>query len=185
MRDIPFRIAKPSSARHINPMNNPSPVQTPELPALGIVEALSAEDRAMLCSYGNFRFLKPHDTLIEQGSPQESLYLVLTGELHAIRCDNKREILLNTIRQGESIGEVNIFDPASASATVRAVTPTQIWHIERSDLFAFLKAYPEASVTLTVQIASLLARRLRGLSAKLQDKAAYDDLLEELGRPAI
>jgi CRP-like cAMP-binding protein len=157
-----------------------APLQNPELPALGIVEHLSSEDRAMLCSYGAFKFLSPHGVLIEQGSEQESLYLVLSGELHAVRRDDGREILLGTIRQGESIGEVNIFDPGKASATVRAVTPTQIWQVERPALIDFFQAYPEASVTLTVQIASVLSRRLRGLSAKLEDKVQYEVLLADL-----
>ncbi len=136
----------------------------------------------MLCSYGAFRFLQPPGVLIEQGSPQDSLYLVLSGELHAVRRDEGREILLGTIRQGESIGEVNIFDPGQASATVRAVAPTQIWHIERSAWMDFLAAYPEASVNLLVQIASVLSRRLRGLSAKLEDKVQYEILLADLGQ---
>lgn len=162
-------------------MSESSPLQRPELPAIGIVENLAGEDRALLCSYGSFQFLQPGGVLIEQGSQQESLYLVLHGELHAVRRDEGREILLGLIRQGESIGEVNIFDPGTASATVRAVTPTQIWHIERAALNDFFQTYPEASVTLAVHIASILSRRLRGLSAKLEDKVEYEILLSELG----
>ncbi len=157
-------------------------LSVPELPAIGVVEELSEADRAMLCSYGGFSFHQSGSTVIQQGSPQDSLFLVLSGELHARREDDGREILIGRIRQGESFGEVNIFDPAEASATVVAVSPSQIWKIERNALVDFLAAYPEASVQLLSRVASVLSRRLRGLALKLEDKVEYDVLISEIDR---
>jgi len=161
-------------------MSNVSTINGPELPALGIIENLGDEDRALLCSYGSFQYFESGQVVIAHLAEQDTLYFVLSGELHAKRTVEGREILLGTIRQGESFGEVNIFDPGSASATVQAVTPTQIWKIDRNSLVEFFQAYPEASVALTSRIASILSKRLRALAMKLEDKTEYEDLLSQI-----
>lgn len=161
-------------------MSAPSSITHPELPAMGIVSELSPEDRAMLCSYGSFSFYHPGDKIILQGTPQNSLFLLLSGELHARRFDGTREILLGSIHQGESFGEINIFDPGTASASVIAVAPSQIWKADRMALVDFFQAYPEASVNLTARIASVLSRRLRTLMSQLADRVEYDFVLSEI-----
>lgn len=152
----------------------------PALPAMGIVSELSEEDRAMLCSYGSFSFYQTGDKLILQGTPQDSLYLLLSGELHARRFDGSREILLGSIHQGESFGEINIFDPGTASASVIAVTASQIWKIDRLSLVDFFQVYPEASVSIASHIAAVLSRRLRTLMSQLADRVEYDFVLAEI-----
>lgn len=155
-------------------------LQGPELPAMGIVETLDAQDRALLCSYGAFHFLQSGETLIEQGAAQDTLYFVITGELHAKRSDRGREFLMGTIRGGESIGEIAIFDPGPASATVVAMTPAQIWKIDRESLNDFFIAYPEAAVRLTVSIAAVLAARVRGLARRLEEKVEFEAISDML-----
>jgi CRP-like cAMP-binding protein len=162
-------------------MSDFSPIDRPELPAFGILADLADDDRAMLCSYGGFRFLQPGDAVIGQGEPQDTLYIVLSGELHAKRIFQGREMLLGTIRQGESFGEMSIFDPSPASARVVAMTPAQLWRIDRQSLREFFTAYPEPSVTLCSSIAAILSRRVRFLMQKLESKVEYEDILAELG----
>ena len=152
----------------------------PELPALGIVADLSASDRALFCSYGHFSFYQPGETIIQEGAPQDALFFLISGELHARRLQQGRENLLGKIRQGESFGEVNIFDPGAASASVVAMTPSQVWRIGRTELADFCQAYPEAAVILTTQIAAVLSRRLRFLTATLQEKTEMQACLVEL-----
>jgi CRP-like cAMP-binding protein len=158
-----------------------SEIHGPELPAMGIVESLDSQDRALLCSYGQFCFLKSGEELIAQGVEQNTLYFVISGELHAKRTDGGREFLMGTIKHGESIGEVAIFDPGAASATVVAVSPSQIWKIDRDALNEFFVAYPEAAVRLAVSLAAVLAVRLRGLASKLEQKVEFEMLAESLG----
>lgn len=161
-------------------MSIPPSVQGPELPALGIVADLAPNDRSLLCSYGHFSYHQVGETLIQEGTPQESLYLLLSGELHARRFLQGRETLLGKIRQGESFGEVNIFDPGAASASVVVMAPSQVWRIDRTALTDFYAAYPEASVTLTTRIAAILSRRLRFLTAKLDETSEMQACLVEL-----
>ncbi|MBG7608815.1 MAG: hypothetical protein IZT59_12420 [Verrucomicrobia bacterium] len=49
----------------------------PELPAVGIVAGMEAEDRALLSDYGEFLPVQVGQKIIEYGQEQESLYLVI------------------------------------------------------------------------------------------------------------
>lgn len=162
-------------------MSEQSEINRPYLPAIGILESLGEEDRAMLCSYGGFSYYEAGQMVIQQGEPQDSLYIILSGELHARRSHAGREILLGVIKKGESLGDINIFDPAAASATVVATAPTQVWKIDRASLEDFQASYLEASVTLYRCICGLLSRRVRLLAARMEDKVEMQALIAEIG----
>lgn len=146
-----------------------APLETPELPSIGIVADLQPDDRLLLSSYGEFHSFQPGEEVIKQGDPQDSLFLVVGGLLHARRLSKNREFLLGRIEPGESFGEINIFDPSSASATVVAREFTQVWRINREDLEAFLETSPVAGGNLVVGIATQLSRRLRQVNERLVD----------------
>ena len=134
---------------------------------MGIIEPLGYEDRRLLSSYGEFLPVHPRQVLIEQGHPQDSLYFVISGVLHAIREDGGRQSLLGRIGEGETIGEINIFDPGEASATVTAMEFSQVWRIDRAMLEDFMNESPLAASHLLIGISVNLSRRLRGLNEKL------------------
>lgn len=161
---------------HMN--ENLSPV---DLPAIGLLQGLPDDERAILSSYGHFLMAPSGGTVIAQGSPQDSLYVVISGRLHARRSDSGREILVGEIKTGEAFGEVNIFDPGEASATVVAVDPTQLWRIARGELEEFFNAYPGSGNVLLCGIATNLSARLRSVSEKLAGKVEYEALLAEAG----
>lgn len=161
------------------PMSD-APLSQVELPAMGLVAEMSSEDRSMLASYGHFSFASQGDEIIGQGQPQGSLYFVLSGLLHAKRSDTGRDVLVGEIRAGESFGEVNIFDPGAASATVIASTPSQLWSIEGGELRSFVAAYPEAGSLLVWGVASVLSRRVRSVSEQLVGRVEYEALISEI-----
>jgi CRP-like cAMP-binding protein len=145
-------------------------LNSPYLPAVGFVSALSKEDRDTLSSYGSFHLAHPGDTLIPQGESHGKLFFIISGLLHAIRKDEHRDVLLGTIRQGEWVGEVDLFDPDAAVCSVTAMEPSQYWVITRSDFEDFLNNYPEAGIQLLVGVASTLSKRLRGVTRKLMEE---------------
>lgn len=140
---------------------------TPELPAIGFLAEFPDEDRRTLSSFGEF-FPAHKDThVIKQGDPQDSLYLVISGILHVHTVANGRDTLLGRALEGDVIGEVSIFDPGEASATVSAVEFSQIWRIDRPMLEDFLNENPELGNLLMVKIATQLSKRLRATNEKV------------------
>ena len=139
----------------------------PELPSLGIVSALEEDYRRLLSNYGEFLPVPAGDALVEEGSAQDSLFLLISGLLHVVTDKSGSRVLLARVEPGESVGEVNLFDPGRASASVIAKTFSQIWKANRGDLDDFRKAYPEPAGRLMMGLLSEMARRLRAMNAKL------------------
>lgn len=140
----------------------------PELPALGFAADLTDQDRKDLGSYGKFITANEGDTLIHEGKPQNSLFLVVFGNFHVQTETTGRMVLLGLLKSGDTVGEVNIFDPGNASASVVARNLGQVWKIDRIRLENFLDAHPQAATRLLVGVATQLSKRLR----KTNDKVA-------------
>ncbi|QTN31080.1 cyclic nucleotide-binding domain-containing protein [Akkermansiaceae bacterium] len=148
----------------------------PELPAVGIVKEMEPADRALLGGYGEFLPAQAGQVLIEAGDDQEYLYLVISGLLHVTITIDGRQKLLARVEAGETLGEVNVFDPAKASATVTAQEFTQVWKANRQDIDDFVKAYPEAGASLLAGIVTVMCRRIRNMNEKLADSESVDIL---------
>lgn len=96
---------------------------------------------------------------------------MIAGVLHAVRRDGEREVLLGAIRMGEWVGEVDLFDPASAMCSVVVIERAQYWVIDRQSLEEFINNYPQAGIQLVVSLAALLSKRLRSVTRRLMEEA--------------
>jgi CRP/FNR family cyclic AMP-dependent transcriptional regulator len=150
----------------------------PELPALGIVADLEEEDRRLLSNYGEFLPVPDGEPIIKEGADQDSLVFLISGLLHVITNKDGSIILLARVSPGESIGEMTLFDPGKASASVVAKSFSQIWRARRNDLEDFLHAYPEAAGRLMIGLLSEMSRRLRNMNEKLSSTKLQNALQE-------
>lgn len=154
---------------------NPSSDPTSELPAKGFLTDVSSEHRSFLACFGKFVRPASGDILIQEGDRQESLYVILSGTLHILSSGQDRNVLLASFGEGESIGEVNLFDPATASATAITRVPGLIWALSREEFDAFLTADPAAGVSVLRGLLRQVAKRIRSMNEKLsaaEQKAA-------------
>jgi CRP/FNR family transcriptional regulator, cyclic AMP receptor protein len=131
------------------------------LPPTGILENLDADQLRALTAYGVEQTFNPGQTIIVQGEDQSQLYLLLTGKMNVYAVVNGKEVLLAEVNPGESIGEISIFEPGPASATVKGTTGGQLWRLDVEHLQTFLGDYPDAGVVLLLGLSQLLSRRLR------------------------
>src|SRR6187431_3017596 len=145
----------------------PAPSPATELPAVGFLTEVSSEHRAFLACFG--KFLRPEngEVLISEGDAQESLYVILSGTLHIVASADERPVLLASFGEGDSIGEINLFDPATASATAIIRNAGLIWTLSRDELEAFLEADPVAGVSVMRGLLRQVAKRIRSMNEKL------------------
>lgn len=148
----------------------------PELPAVGIVAEMEPADRALLGGYGEFLPAQAGQILIKAGDNQDNLYLVISGLLHVSITVDGRQKLVARVEAGETLGEINVFDPGKASASVRAQQFSQVWKVNRNDIDLFVKAYPEAGASLLAGIVTVMCRRIRNMNDKLADSESVDIL---------
>lgn len=137
------------------------------LPQMGFASDLDLEERTQLGNFGEFISLVDGDTLIEEGKTQDSLFLVIMGTFHVQTEATGRTILLGTVKAGDTIGEVNIFDPGQASASVISRSTSEVWRIDRVRLEQYLEAHPRTAARLLVSVSTQLSKRLRTMNEKV------------------
>lgn len=133
---------------------------------------LEPQDRQLLGNYGEFLPAHPGQVLISEGMEQDSLYFVISGLLHVHTDTDDRRIVIAEATAGEVLGEVNLFHPSVASASVTAQHFSQIWRADRRDFDQYADAYPRAAVQLMKGILSGIGMRLRNMNEKLLSQDA-------------
>jgi CRP-like cAMP-binding protein len=140
---------------------------TTELPAIGFLAGITPEHRAFLACFGKYHRLHSGDVLIAEGAAQDSLYVILSGTLHIVSSAGNRPLLLASLGEGQSIGEVNLFDTDRASATAIVRSNALIWSLSRSELNGLIEADPDTGLPLLRGLLRQLSQRIRSMNEKL------------------
>jgi hypothetical protein len=107
--------------------------------------------------------LDANETFIHQGDSADEMYLVVEGKVEALI--NNTPII--TLGQGQTVGELAIFNQEPRSADVRTLTPTLLFSIEREALNEIMADRPE----IAQGIIGALSRRIRE-QGQLMSKAS-------------
>jgi signal transduction histidine kinase len=131
--------------------------------------------------------VRPGETLFEEETPGDALFLVVDGELEITRREDGRVVVLASRGPGEFVGELSLLQNAPRSATARARTRTELLAIRRPAFQSLLTCSPSATLT----ILGTVTARLRSTEAllKQQEKMAAlgtlaAGLAHELNNPA-
>jgi CRP-like cAMP-binding protein len=144
------------------------------LPSFSWIGHLKEDDRQLLSSYGEFFPGHPGNVLVQEGVELPMLFVVITGQLevHARQQDNSLRLLAR-VGPGETIGEVNLFSPGPATATVTVTEFSQLWRIHDNDLINFIEENPGAGNVVLRNLAMILAQRLRTVDPTTFGMSAY------------
>lgn len=146
----------------------------PTLPTFSWIGHLKQDDRELLSSYGEFFPGHPGNIIIEEGAMQTEVFVVISGRLEVrAKQDDGTEILLAQVGPGETLGEISLFDPGPAAATVTASEFSQLWRIADADLIHFMEENPGAGNVLLRTLASILAQRLRQMNPRAFGLSTY------------
>ena len=115
-------------------------------------------------------------TVIAEGEPGRSMYIVHSGELVVNkRSKSGRAIHIARIGPGDFFGEMSLIEPQSRSGTVVAESPTVLYELTAQSLYKYYKADIHAYVIVLQNTNRELCRRLRRADdniAKLTDASA-------------
>lgn len=140
------------------------PNETPASPgpAGQLLADASEEEWTMLLSHTRHRRFGPGDMVVTAGARDQSLYLVLEGQLEVLADRGRRgHRRIASIGAGSVIGELSFFDGGARSAHVRAVTPAVLAELSPTEFDALALASPELARRLLFDLGRILAQRLR------------------------
>ena len=125
-------------------------------------------------------------TIVAEGEPGRSMYIVHSGELVVSKiAESGRVIRMTRLGPGDFFGEMTLIEPETRSATVVAETSTVLYELTAQNLYAYYKADIHAYVMVMQNINRELCRRLRRADnriAKLAD-ASRESMTQNRVRP--
>lgn len=133
----------------------------------GILGFLKPEELEVLKFYGVFGEFGPGEVIVKEGQMQDRLYYVISGRLQVSVSRAGEAFVLGEIQAGDCFGEVSIFEPGSASATVTVAETAVLWHLDVEALQGFFAELPGAGGQLLVGVAQLLCKRLRAANQEI------------------
>lgn len=123
--------------------------------------------------------LLPEEVLFQEGSQCRYYFQVISGQVRWVNINQAgNEYLQTLVEQGESVGELPLFDGKAYAATAIANKPTCLLRLPKEDFHQLLIDFPQIHFTFS----SLLAQRLRFKFFMLKKMAQHDpeDIIETL-----
>lgn len=106
----------------------------------------------------------PGDTIVKEGDPGETLFVVLTGHAKVVRRPGKGQRgkagqgrKVGEVLPGDFFGELSAIDGGPRSASVIAETPVEVLRLFRRTLIGLLHDEPQ----LTLKLLDGIVRRVR------------------------
>ena len=137
------------------------PVQDDHAEALSMLrgeplfECLSDEQLNHLVKQARLNIFGRGEPVIEEGSPGDSMFVLLRGEANVLVSKNGSTIRVATLNAGDCFGEMSLLTGEPRSATVRADRDCYVMEIGKSTMSQVLHSAPEC----LVQLSELLAQR--------------------------
>lgn len=102
--------------------------------------------------------------VLRQGEEGRDVYVVVSGELQVLQSlEQGQEAILAELKPGDSFGEMALLDQGRRSASVRCRNDALLLRLPASTL----AQAPAINVKLTLNMARLMAQRLRGSNAMI------------------
>ena len=130
-----------------------------------IFEGLSITELAAVASVTEEIVFQPDETVIKEGEPGETMYLILEGEVSVNKGQEQgREIELDRISAGDYFGEMALFEDIPRSATIRTQKETRLLMLHKREFAEIVREYPQ----IALHICRVLGARLRKLHDKVK-----------------
>jgi CRP/FNR family transcriptional regulator, cyclic AMP receptor protein len=136
-----------------------------------LFEGVSPEDRAALARAATLRTYRRGEMIVQQGQPGDAFYIIVKGRVAvAIVGPDGREVVLNTLGEGDHFGEMALLDDAPRSANVIAQEKSDLAILPRFVFFELLRS----NFVLTRALLAAFSARLRRANSSIEGLAALD-----------
>jgi len=138
---------------------------------LGIFAGLPPEKLAELARLLDPVSVKAGEVIVKEGSVGDCLFIIASGEVRIEKRipteQEERYKELAALLAGEFFGEMALVEDQTRSARVVAAVDSELYRLDRDDLFAWLEHQPQMSVAFFKTLVKTLSHRLRATSREL------------------
>ena len=122
------------------------------------------------------------EVVVEEGSTTKELYIVVQGEADVLvnpalvggPQSQKSDVIIATLRRGQSFGEIALVDEGLRSATVRTTQKgTRLLVIPRHKLLMLCETYPQLGYRLMYNLVADLAMKIRNTDLRIRETLLY------------
>jgi CRP-like cAMP-binding protein len=124
------------------------------LASVPLFEGLSKKQLKRLGDITEVAKFMPQATVIKQGDPGDSLYVITSGEAKVVA--NGRTI--HRLLPGDHFGEISLIDGEPRSATVVSDTPLEMFMVTTKDFNRVLKEHPDIAIAILEGMARSIRR---------------------------
>ena len=161
-------------------MSNPASQMTLEalrsVPLFASLDDDSARDLRNLLSE---QAVPQNTRLFRQGDSGDAMYLIESGRVRiSIRDDDKQEVTLAELAQGDFFGEMSIIDGRQRSADAKVVEDSRLAVLSREAFLTFVRKKPDVAL----EMLSALTDRLRRTDELLRSRVSRNANEEEEAR---
>jgi CRP-like cAMP-binding protein len=121
----------------------------------------------------------PDTHLVNSGSLQNTFYLIFAGEVEVYHMVDGNKAVLSTLSAGQFFGEMNLFDPGLATASIVTLTPVRTLEISNDKFSYFIQHKPELAADFTFQLAETIVKRFRNTNEALIEELSKPEALEK------
>jgi CRP/FNR family transcriptional regulator, cyclic AMP receptor protein len=123
--------------------------------------------------------------ILYQGEASSALYFIVEGKVKvSLTNEEGKEVILDTLDQGDFFGEMSCLDSQYCSAMVSALTDVRILYLEKKVFLATISENPDMMISLLSEMSGRLrkANRMIGTLAFLDVAGRISRMLIELAR---
>ena len=117
------------------------------------------------------------EVLVTEGAPSDALFLLWDGELEVLIDEGNTTAHVATLRAGSVVGEVSLFDPGAATASIRSNGPSTVLRFDHAAIDRLFAASPAAATDFLSAITHTLAERVEASLERLERAANDHDAL--------
>ncbi|MBU0482894.1 MAG: cyclic nucleotide-binding domain-containing protein [Proteobacteria bacterium] len=139
---------------------------------------LSEEELTVIINYMSLYELAKGETLFKEGDDGQYVCFVVDGQIDVMKTSiTGSKVVITTLSQGYSIGEMSMIDRTPRSATTVARSNVTLAVMAQSGFKLILDKHPAIGIKILIGFSRFLSKNMRATSARLN---AYTHLLSTM-----
>jgi CRP-like cAMP-binding protein len=128
-----------------------------------LLQRLSEDQLSRISQVGARQTYQPGDKIVTEGSVGDSIYLILSGWTE-VRKESAGGRRLASLGAGDFFGEMSFVEPATRSASVVAMEPTEVLRLPNQALLELADQDPRTMNLVLIAVVQRLSERLRRMN---------------------